>query len=133
MAIDQSKIQALLERADPSMKLKRLEKELDGEEGAPGMREQLMVAAQGLDNQRRLLAKRESQREDIDELALPKYEANLAEVRMMETFYEGQLELLIEQVEEIEEQIEALKTAGIPGAKKNGNRKSRREAPAVVQ
>jgi hypothetical protein len=125
MAIDESKIQALLERADPTMKLRRLEKQLDGEEGQPGLREQLIVAVQGLESQRRLVAKRESQRELIEERALERFETNLAEVLMMETFYEGQVELMVEQIEEIEGQISELKQAGIP-IHSNGNRKSRR-------
>lgn len=130
MAIDQSKIQALLERADPSMKLRRLEKQLDGEEGNPGLREQLIVAVQGLENQRKLVLQRESQREEIDDLALPRFEVNLAECRMMETFYEGQLELMVENIEEIEEQITAIKQAGLPRPASNKNRKTRRaEAP----
>jgi hypothetical protein len=125
MTIDQSKITALLERADPSMKLKRLEKELDGEENNPGLREQLIVAVQAMENQKKLVLRREAQREQIDELALERFDTNLAECRMNETIYEGQVEMIVEQIEEIEAQIDELKKAGTPRMA-GPNRKGRR-------
>jgi hypothetical protein len=115
-----------MERADPGMKLKRLEKQLDGEEGQPGLREQLLVSVQMLENQKRLVARRETQREEIDELALDKFDANLAEVRMYEIFYEGQTEEIVLQIEELEGEIEKLKSAGIPSVAPKGNRQTRR-------
>lgn len=137
MPIDEARIKALLEKADPKIKLKRLEEDLDGnaEKNVPGYREQLLGAYRQFEAQRQLVERRGEERPNVNPLALEKFDRGQAEAELNLQMLEMQIELFVDEIENTEAQIQEIKQSGLttPKPRSERRREAKEEIKAVAE
>lgn len=115
-----AKYREMLEKLDPKLKLTRLEEELNGREGPNGpevigLRDQLFIAIRAAEAQERLVERRGA----IDEAGLTEAQKKQHRASMEVAEYNldvlwMQCDLFSEGIEELEKDIAAVKSAGLP-------------------
>lgn len=124
----------MLEKLDPKLKLKRLEEDLDGKEGQNGieggLRESLFASIRQAQAQERLVKRRS----EIDEEGLTPAQKKVHTEGMEVAEYNLevmwlQCDLIEESIQEVEADIAAVRSAGLPRTR--AERRRDKETPAV--